>query len=123
MTPVPNQLRFALACLLLIAITCSAIGGFLLDQGFQSGELFVGIVGTIAGAMAGMISMRPHGAGMGEEGEMGRQGEGETAPSKRSGEYGEPAPSKRPGGGETQGAAISPSPTQTQPAKPPTTST
>ena len=118
MTPAPSQLRFALACLLLIAITCSAIGGFLLLKGFQSGELFVGIVGTIAGAMAGMISMRPHGAG-GEEGEGERQGDGEKG---RQGE-GEPVPPKRSGEGESQGAVVFQSPAPSHPAQPPTLST
>lgn len=54
----PNHLRFALAVLGIIAILCVGAGAYLLVKGYQSGELFVGIVGSIAGAIAGMLSMR-----------------------------------------------------------------
>lgn len=56
--PQSSQLHFALAVLGIIAILCVAAGAFLLWKGYQSGELFVGIVGSIAGAIAGMLSMR-----------------------------------------------------------------
>ncbi len=55
--PQPSQLRFALTALTLIAVLCISAGTFLLWKGYQSGELFVGIAGSIAGAIAGMLSM------------------------------------------------------------------
>lgn len=56
--PPPSQLRFALTVLAIIAILCICAGTYLLVTGYQSGELFVGIVGSIAGAIAGMLSMQ-----------------------------------------------------------------
>lgn len=56
--PPNNQLRFALGILGIIAVLCIGAGTFLLFSGYQSGELFVGIVGSVAGAIAGMLSMR-----------------------------------------------------------------
>lgn len=57
-TAASSQLKFALAILGIVAVLCIAAGAFLLWKGYQSGELFVGIVGSIAGAIAGMLSMR-----------------------------------------------------------------
>lgn len=56
-----SQLRFALAILGIITTLCIAAGTFLLVKGYQSGELFVGIAGSSAGAIAGMLSMRQQG--------------------------------------------------------------
>lgn len=58
MNPAPNsQLRFALSILGIIAVLCICAGTYLIVAGYQ-GELFIGIVGSIAGAIAGMLSMR-----------------------------------------------------------------
>ncbi|MEP6671705.1 MAG: hypothetical protein ABJF10_21270 [Chthoniobacter sp.] len=54
----PNHLRFIVACLTAIALASAVAGGWLLFKGYQSGELFVGIVSTVAGGLVGMISMR-----------------------------------------------------------------
>ncbi len=56
--PPSSQLKFALVVLGIIAVLCVGAGTFLLWKGYQSGELFVGIVGSVAGAIAGMLSMR-----------------------------------------------------------------
>lgn len=53
-----SQLRFALAILGIIALACVSAGTYLLATGYQSGELLIGIVGSIAGAIAGMLSMQ-----------------------------------------------------------------
>ncbi len=57
-----NHLRFIVGMLTLMALVFGGIGGYLLLKGFQSGELFVGIVGSISGGIVGMISMRNSGS-------------------------------------------------------------
>lgn len=57
MTP-PTHLRFIIGCLTALAVIAMAAGAYLLVKGYQSGELFVTIAGSIAGGIVGMISMR-----------------------------------------------------------------
>lgn len=57
------HLTLAMWILLILGVSCIGAGTYLLKTGYQSGELLIGIVGTIAGAIAGMISTRSSASG------------------------------------------------------------
>lgn len=74
-----NNVRHTVNWIGVLAALAMVLGGTLLYKGFQSGELLIGIAGSMGGALAGMIAMRstpPTGPGG------GIQVEGTPTPSR-----------------------------------------
>ncbi len=57
MTP-PNNVKHVVNWIGCIALAALIGGSILLYKGFQSGELLIGIAGSMGGALGGMLAMR-----------------------------------------------------------------